>query len=1042
MECQTLWNTRLLECQTIGAALWKIVGDLIADDSLINMPDVIEVPTSTTGADGYLYNAEATAIAGRKDNLQGTITQYLRDNFDYLEYDEARCRRDTGYIVDAISHDIQYGGNSAMHGTAELYFKNAVNILPIDQRQSTREAFEYLGKVVRWVTRNEMVPRKEGRKFTPSTATYDPDTGVFTATMANHNLKVSDYVMIAPNSIVFTCSLDGDIALHPSPQSGDPYYNAPMKILSRTGTTITMNVGKVPYGKGGGAHTFVSATLNAITHITGNTVRQEMKHRAARRTIADEAMNLATMLAKVADDNSPANIPSRIDPDTTWVQQDLLTAKDAIDDNSIQMAKDLQIHIGNAYNGISYSKEKCRRDVGVMIDAISHDVNYTTNYAMIMTAGLYFEGAHSILPADQRQQTAEFFTEMAGVVKSVVQNETAYQRGFTSTDATYDADTGYFTATIDADHGLEIGDYVSFEPASFTFSCDTGSGPTDHAVPEAHHPYYDVPCPILYVEGNVITMWVGAAASYSGAHTFVSATEGGLKKAVRTWTTQDTSITAATTVEGEEVADLVRIVEDAIRRDNIDGLPDIIEPDTSWVDAGKIEASKIIDDNLDELADDVTKFLKDTFTIIDYSKAKCRRDAGYIIDAMSWDLNYGGNLATHWNADFYYWNNELRIPEDTRVATAKAYRQLGKIVSQVVIGKLPNQAIRSELGTTTQEAQAIRLGDILHNVMFYNTPKSLGPKEEPNFEWETDKTFNFAKDILNNNRNKLQREVQRFITSEYKFIDLPKTYRDGGNLIKVLMNDFKGRVIDPVVGTVGSDKASRSFVGALFNIDAQHVFPVFNAPDTFADWRKLRFKGTVQNAAARNALTNVKRWDAYIIPTDNNANRYAGIIYVWNGTTWDTVGNNNTDLLDSFTGAWARMKTYINNNIAPDVDHSTMVTELIDNLITESVIRPDFLVFGSLVESIAHQFNGASAGVNRNALPLNFRNVGAAIGANASVLSEGGGRIRWSGSDELNNQYFARGLKINGRTGRIEGRPFTSSVRKLARRASNSRASL
>jgi len=409
---------------------------------------------------------------------------------------------------------------------------------------------------------------------------------------------------------------------------------------------------------------------------------------------------------------------------------------------------------------------------------------------------------------------------------------------------------------------------------------------------------------------------------------------------------------------------------------------------------------------------------------------------------MSWDLNYGGNLATHWNADFYYWNNELRIPEDTRVATAKAYRQLGKIVSQVVIGKLPNQAIRSELGTTTQEAQAIRLGDILHNVMFYNTPKSLGPKEEPNFGWETDKTFNFAKDILSNNRNKLQREVQRFITSEYKFIDLPKTYRDGGNLIKVLMNDFKGRVIDPVVGTVGSDKASRSFVGALFNIDAQHVFPVFNAPDTFANWRKLRFKGTVQNVAARNALTNVKRWDAYIVPTDNNANRYAGIIYVWNGTTWDTVGNNNTDLLDSFTGAWARMKTYINTNIAPDVDHSTMVTELIDNLITESVIRPDFLVFGSLVESIAHQFNGASAGVNRNALPLNFRNVGAAIGANASVLSEGGGRIRWSGSDELNNQYFARGLKINGRTGRIEGRPFTSSVRKLARRASNSRAAL
>ena len=1023
-------------------SLWKIVGDLIADDSLINMPQLVEAKTATAGADGYLYETEAELVGSRKDNLQATITNYLRENFGYLEYDEDRCRRDTGYIVDAISHDIQYGGNAAMHGTAELYFKNAVNILPADQRSSTREAFEHLGKIVNHVIRNEAVPRKEGRKFTPSSATYDPDTGIFTATMANHNLKVGDYIMIAPESIVFTCALDGNLHQHPAPEAHHPYYNAPMKITARTGTTITMNVGKVPYGRGGGAHTFVSATMNAITHITGNTVRQEMKYRAARRTISAEAMNLATMLAKVADDNSPANIPSRIDPNTNWVHADLITAKNAIDDNSIQMAKDLQIYISETYNGISYSKEKCRRDVGVMIDSLSHDVNYTTNYAMLMTAGLYFEGSTSILPVDQRQQTAKFFTEMAKVVEAIVQGQTTYQTGFTSTDATYDPDTGYFTATIDAGHGLEIGDYVSFEPASFTFSCDTGSGATNHAVPEAHHPYYDQPCPILYVEGNVITMWVGAAASYSGVHTFVSATTEGLKKAVRTWTTQDTTNTNATAVEGEEVADLVRIVENAIRRDSTDGLPAIVEPNTSWVNASKVEAGRIIDDNLDELADDITKFLKDTFTIIDYSKAKCRRDAGYIIDAMSWDLNYGGNLATRWNADFYYWNNELRIPEDTRVATAKAYRQLGKIVSQVVIGKLAGQAIRSELGTTTQEAQAIKLGDILHNVMFYNTQTALGPVNEPNFEWETNKEYRFAKTILNNNKTMLQREVQRFITSTYKFIDLPKTYRDGLNFLKVMQNDFNGRVIDPSVGTVGSDKAARSFVGALFNIDAQHVFPVFNPPASFADWRKLRFKGTVQNVAARNALTGMKRWDAYIIPTDNNASRYVGIIYVWNGTGWDTVGANNSDLLLAFTGSWTRMKTYINTNIAPDVTHQTMVTELIDNVIIDSLIRPDFLTFGSLVESIAHQFNGASAGVNRNALPLNFRNVGAAIGANASVLSENGGRIRWSGSDELNNQYFARGLKINGRTGRIEGRPFTSSVRKLARRASNSRATL
>jgi hypothetical protein len=215
------------------------------------------------------------------------------------------------------------------------------------------------------------------------------------------------------------------------------------------------------------------------------------------------------------------------------------------------------------------------------------------------------------------------------------------------------------------------------------------------------------------------------------------------------------------------------------------------------------------------------------------------------------------------------------------------------------------------------------------------------------------------------------------------------------------------------------------------------VFPVFNPSDSTLG---LKYKGSVNAYSDLGNLTGMKPKWSYIVATDYATNFYAGDIYYWNGSTWVGAGTNNTDLLDAFTGAWSRMKTYINTNLSPDVEHQNMVTGLFDDCLKDNVLRPETLVFGSLVESIAHQFNGASAGVNRNALPLNFRNLGQAISAIASVLNEDGGRIRWSGADELNNQYFARGLRINGRTGRIEGRPFTSSVRKLARRASNSRA--
>lgn len=144
-------------------------------------------------------------------------------------------------------------------------------------------------------------------------------------------------------------------------------------------------------------------------------------------------------------------------------------------------------------------------------------------------------------------------------------------------------------------------------------------------------------------------------------------------------------------------------------------------------------------------------------------------------------------------------------------------------------------------------------------------------------------------------------------------------------------------------------------------------------------------------------------------------------------------------LLNSFTISFDRMRNYIVNNFSPTVAETAMLDGLVTDVTKQTIISPQTLNFGSLIESLGHQFNLAGAGVNKNALPLNFRRVGKPLPASGSVLQEDGGRVRWSGADELNNTYFTKGLRVNGRTGRLEGRPFTSSVRRLARRAANSR---
>lgn len=156
--------------------------------------------------------------------------------------------------------------------------------------------------------------------------------------------------------------------------------------------------------------------------------------------------------------------------------------------------------------------------------------------------------------------------------------------------------------------------------------------------------------------------------------------------------------------------------------------------------------------------------------------------------------------------------------------------------------------------------------------------------------------------------------------------------------------------------------------------------------------------------------------------------------YVFNPSTNVGAGT----LLDAFLASFDSMKASM-QSLATTGGELVMLNGLVDDVTKGTLSSPATLNFGSLIESIAHQFNLAGAGVHQNALPLNFRRLGRPVSAAGSVLAESGGRVRWSGADELNNQFFAKGLRINGRTGRIEGRPFTSSVRRLARRAANSR---
>ena len=100
-------------------------------------------------------------------------------------------------------------------------------------------------------------------QFTPTNATYDPATGDLVLTIGTHTLDIDEGIVLADNSLTFTCDMDNNQSQKTYPRPGiDPYAGRSIPITAKTDTTITLNVGASGPNK---YFTPTAATYNPIT---------------------------------------------------------------------------------------------------------------------------------------------------------------------------------------------------------------------------------------------------------------------------------------------------------------------------------------------------------------------------------------------------------------------------------------------------------------------------------------------------------------------------------------------------------------------------------------------------------------------------------------------------------------------------------------------------------------------------------------------------------------------------------------------------------
>ena len=487
--------------------------------------------------------------------------------------------------------------------------------------------------------------------------------------------------------------------------------------------------------------------------------------------------------------------------------QALIDAVDTLIDNRTFLVNETTAYINNVYDNGSgtlfvYDSAKCSRDTGLIIDAIGYDVAFGTNYNAV-TAGLSYQRAGSAyVQSDQQTETigainyvkSQSATYLAADATAVSRSNAAVveiidiiQNGVVSTDTAADALTfpipsgaaATITAARDRLQGnrdflaADVRAYIVNNFPSLTFDQTKCERDTKYIVDALT---YD----IVY-GGNTATR-LAAQSYWEGTNTQVSGqqveTASGfnhlqsliedilLGNSITAQTgnseTQDTTGSNSSATEISDLEALVQIVEDVVEF-GTDTLPNPDYPSVSWVASGIQTARQNLLDNKANLQSDTIDYINTTYNGFSYDEDKCQSDTGKILDALTHDLLYTGNIAMLIATTSYYLGAVEYLPDSQAATTAAAWEHLKGVIQDVIqgvvvtpsTGNSESQVLSGAYGGAVESASVETLMDILIDTIERQaagaaTPLLGTPSEvEPDFSWLAQTQQNAANQLLN-----------------------------------------------------------------------------------------------------------------------------------------------------------------------------------------------------------------------------------------------------------------------------------------------------
>jgi len=583
--------------------------------------------------DAALRNARQN-ILDDKAKLQTLVIDHVRNTFPLFDFNQFKCSRDVGNIIDGICYDMVLHTNYQTVKAGTSYYRAASSTVVTEQLVETVNAVNFLKiRVLALLTPATTAYTRVSDLFdilinimqnglgaAPS-YTYNPPTGASANTVNAGLILQANKSFIAEETVAYVSGFTYDSVK--CQRDAGLIVDAIAFDLLYDGTSQSVFAGLQYWNKTGyvgDVANEITTTTSAIAHVRdlAISIANAAGGSVPAATVSDN-FNLILYVLNTGTngitDLIVSNFPASSNSDTVAAYNALLANKSVIQDNTIAW-------INSTYPGYSYDQTICRRDIGYMIDSVAFDLLHFGNKQSIMS-GVYYYG---------------FSSTSTSIATEIPQTTAAYE----------------FIKSISAD----------------------------------------------IVTGKLIT----------GTY--------------QTSISQTISASTATSVEigliNSKISTITNIINNgpsvAPAR-----VPIGLVANTSTT---ILNAFNLLRDNRNFITAETVAYINTSYVGVVYSTATCKRDVGYIIDAVTYDVLYGGNSQTAYAANAYYDGAVYQISNTEKLATIAAYSFIKTIIDDCIVDN-PITPLQSAVAqntsitaaSATESATAQSLMNIVANIV-------------------------------------------------------------------------------------------------------------------------------------------------------------------------------------------------------------------------------------------------------------------------------------------------------------------------------------